>query len=446
MAADLIFPSEFLWGSATSSYQIEGAHNEDGKGPSIWDTFSHTPGKIAGNDTGDIACDHYHRYESDIQLMKDLELRAYRFSIAWPRIFPNGIGSPNEAGLDFYKRLVDGLRDAGIEPMVTLYHWDLPQALQDQGGWANHDTASRFGEFAHTIVRALGGSVDKWITHNEPWVVAFLGNLMGIHAPGIQNLRTALLVSHNLLVSHAEAYDALKAEFRDGQEVGITLNLAAVEPADDTEEDVSAATRADGFMNRWFLDPLFKGRYPEDMLEYFGDDAPDATPDDLRRISRPLDFLGVNYYTRSLVRSAPEGMGFAEAKPGGAEYTEMGWEVYPEGLYNLLTRLHNDYAPPKLYITENGAAYLDTVVDGVVEDTKRRDYIHKHLVQCYRAIQDGVPLSGYFVWSLMDNFEWAEGYSKRFGVVYVDFESQQRIVKASGRWYSEVVAENGVAS
>ncbi len=445
-SADAIFPAGFVWGAATAAYQIEGAHDEDGRGPSIWDTFSHTPGKVANGDTGDVACDHYHRYPEDIALMRELGLGAYRFSIAWPRIFPTGMGRPNPAGIDFYRRLVDALRAAGIEPYVTLYHWDLPQALQDQGGWANRDTVHRFGEYAHTVAVALGAVVHNWITHNEPWVAAFLGHLTGDHAPGARDLRTALQVSHHLLLSHAEATEAIRAEAAVGDRVGITLNLSPVEPAGDTNADAEAAHRHDGYLNRWFLDPLFRGSYPDDMLRWYGDAAPTVQGGDLARINSPIDFLGVNYYFRSVVRhdAASGPLQVAQVQPAGRPYTDMGWEVYPGGLYALLTRLHRDYAPAALSITENGAAFADQVVDGAVVDAERQSYLHDHLLACYRAVEEGVPLQGYFAWSLLDNFEWAYGYAKRFGLIHVDYATQRRTVKQSGRWYAEVTRENGV--
>ena len=444
--ADAIFPPGFVWGAATAAYQVEGAVGEDGRGPSIWDTFAHTPGTVANGDPGDVACDHYHRYPEDIALMRELGLGAYRFSVAWPRVLPTGSGRPNAAGLDFYKRLVDGLRAAEIEPYVTLYHWDLPQALQDAGGWANRDTVGRFGEFAHAVAAALGAEVHTWITHNEPWVAAFLGNLMGVHAPGLRDLRTALRVAHHVLLSHAEAMEAVRAEARPGDRVGITLNLAPTEPAGDSQADAEAAERADGFLNRWFLDPLCRGNYPEDMVRWFGEAMPEVGAGDLARINAPIDFLGVNYYFRSVVRHDPAAgpLQYSQVQPEGRPSTDMGWEVYPDGLYQLLTRVHRDYAPPALYVTENGAAFPDRLVDGVVADPERRAYLHDHLLACYRAIEEGVPLGGYFAWSLMDNFEWAEGYAKRFGLIYVDYGTQERTIKQSGRWYAGVTRENGV--
>ena len=445
-SADAIFPADFVWGAATAAYQIEGAHDEDGRGPSIWDTFSHTPGKTLNGDTGDIACDHYHRYPEDIALMRELGLRAYRLSVAWPRIFPTGSGRPNPAGLDFYRRLLDALRTADIEPFVTLYHWDLPQALQDAGGCANRDTVGRFGEYAHTVAVALGEQVHHWATLNEPWVVAFLGNLMGVHAPGERNLGTALRVSHHQLLAHAEALSALRADARAGDQIGIVLNLSPIEPAGDANADAEAAHRQDGYLNRWFLDPLFRGEYPDDLLRLYGDDAPEVEPGDLARINAPIDFLGINYYFRTLVRHDPAGVPVQASAvvPPGRPVTAMGWEVYPEGLYDILTRVHRDYAPPTIYVTENGAAFEDRLVDGVVDDPQREAYLHDHLLQAYRAIEAGVPLRGYFAWSLLDNFEWAFGYTRRFGLVHVDYATQARTIKRSGRWYAGVTREHGV--
>lgn len=442
----LSFPQGFIWGTATSAYQIEGAVTEDGKGESIWDRFSHTPGNVLNGDTGDVACDHYHRYPEDIRLMQDLGLPAYRFSIAWPRIFPAGKGQVNEAGVDFYQRLVEGLLDAGITPFITLYHWDLPQALQDEGGWANRDTASYFAEYAGLMARRLGDRVTYWITHNEPGIVAFLGHYIGEHAPGRRDLEMAVQVSHNLLVSHGQAVQALRALDRDTQ-IGITLNLSPVQPA--SENDVEAAQREDGFLDRWFLDPLFRGSYPSDMLDLYGDLAPTVQNGDMEAISVPLDFLGVNYYYRTLVEANPEGdfRHIGVVRPEGAEYTTMGWEVYPQGLYEVLMRMRRDYQVQRLFVTENGAAFVDQpVIVGdqlQVKDDQRLNYLQAHLVEAHRAIQDGAPLSGYFAWSLMDNFEWNHGYTQRFGVNYVDYSAQQRIVKSSGYWYRDVIGENG---
>ncbi|MCL6432125.1 MAG: beta-glucosidase [Anaerolineae bacterium] len=442
-----IFPNGFVWGAATASYQIEGAANEDGRGESIWDRFSHTPGNVLNGDTGDVADDHYHRWPQDIALMQSLGLKAYRFSIAWPRIIPDGIGAVNAAGLDFYDRLVDGLLAAGIEPFVTLYHWDLPQALQDRGGWPNRDSVAWFADYVAVVSRRLSDRVRYWITHNEPWVVAFAGHLMGVHAPGIRDPKAALQAAHHLLLSHGQAVSILRRNGNGATRVGITLNLNWVDPASDQPADIEAARRQDGYVNRLFLDPVFKGSYPSDFMELCGDLAPRIEEGDLQQISAPIDFLGVNYYSRSVVADDPN-IPILRARavlPPEAEYTEMGWEVYPEGLYRLLRRLHEDYAPAAIYITENGAAFADRVEDGRVHDERRVAYLREHFVAAWRAIQQGVPLRGYFVWSLLDNFEWAYGYSKRFGIVYVDYATQERILKDSALFYRDVIAANGLA-
>ena len=436
------FPADFTWGTATAAYQIEGAVREDGRGESIWDRFSHTPGKTHNGDTGDVACDHYHRWQGDIELMRRLHVNAYRFSIAWPRILPEGWGRVNPPGLDFYDRLVDGLLAAGITPWVTLYHWDLPQALEDRGGWPNPDTSKAFAEYADVVTRRLGDRVKHWITLNEPWVVAFLGYFTGEHAPGRKEPESYLPVVHNLLLAHGLAVPVIRENSRDSQ-VGITLNLTHAYPAGDSAEDEAAARRLDGFMNRWFLDPLFTRGYPRDMIDVFGSWVPSFDESDLGVIGAPLDFLGVNYYSPSFVRHS-EGnppLHVEQVRVDG-EYTDMGWLVYPQGLYDLLTRLHRDYSPAAIVITENGAAYPDEPpVEGRVHDPKRVEYYASHLDAAQRAIRDGVPLRGYFAWSLMDNFEWAFGYSKRFGLYYVDYETLERTIKDSGLWYSRVVAE-----
>ena len=437
------FPAEFVWGCATASYQIEGAWTANGKGESIWDRFAHTPGAIADASTGDVACDHYHLYQIDIDIMRQLKLDAYRFSIAWPRLFPFGSGRVNAAGLAFYDRLVDALLAAGIEPYVTLYHWDLPQALQDEGGWFNRDTIQHFRDYAEAIGRHFGDRVRHWITHNEPWVVAFLGNLDGVHAPGIKDLPTAMQVAHNVLVSHGEAVRVLRATGGPTRQVGITLNLSQMYPASDSDEDVAAAHRQDGALNRLFLDPLFRGSYPDDVLAMVGDAAPRVEPGDMATIAQPIDFLGINNYTRMVVRHAPGGsvIGTEDAAPRGPEhkYTAMDWEVYPEGLYQVLTRVHRDYTSIPLYVTENGAAFADTLVAGKVDDPDRIEYLRGYTEACSRAISAGVPLRGYFCWSLMDNFEWAYGYTRRFGIVYTDFATQQRLIKSSGYWFHDLI-------
>jgi beta-glucosidase len=439
------FPQNFVWGAATASYQIEGAWNEDGKSESIWDRFSHTPGKIDNADTGDVACDHYHRLTDDIKLMKQLGLRAYRFSVAWPRIFPNGRGTINQAGLDFYNRLVDGLLKENIEPWLTLYHWDLPQCLEDKGGWPDRATAEAYVEYADVVSRSLGDRVKKWTTFNEPFVSAFVGYEEGRHAPGHTDLHEAVAASHHLLLAHGWAVPVIRANVPDSQ-VGITLNLHTVVAASPSVEDQQSASFSDGRINRWFLDPLSDRGYPQDMVEIFGSKMEFVQAGDLKQISAPLDFLGMNFYMREIARSKsiPESKNQPPTVFHTGETTEMGWEVYPEGIYSMLSRLKADYDFPAIYITENGAAFKDEVVDGQVHDPQRLSYIKRHLEQVNRAIADGVPVKGYFAWSLFDNFEWAYGYAKRFGLIYVDYQTQQRIFKSSAKWYQEVIRQNSV--
>ncbi len=444
----LYFPSNFVWGAATSSYQIEGAWDKDGKGVSIWDTFCRQPGKIADGSTGDVAADHYHRWEEDVGIMAEMGLNAYRFSISWPRILPAGKGQINPPGLDFYERLVDGLLANGIEPYPTLYHWDLPQALQDRGGWANRDTARYFADYAHIVAERLADRVTYWTTHNEPFVTAMAGHMSGEHAPGVQDPATGLLVAHHVLLSHGYAVEALRETAGRPLQVGITLDFNPVHPASDSDEDLRAVQRLDAVRNRLFAEPVFLGRYPEEMAELFGPLFPQVEPGDLERISAPVDFLGVNYYTRAVVRHDP-GSPYLQVgwiQPEGNEYTEMGWEVYPPGLHELLVRLWTDYQPPAIFITENGIAVPDEPnAKGRVRDERRTRYLRDHLAQAHRAIADGVPLRGYFAWSLMDNFEWAHGYKMRFGLVYVDYETLERTIKDSGRWYTDVIRENRIA-
>jgi len=434
-------PADFLWGAATASFQIEGATREDGRGESIWDRFCATPGKVKDGDTGDPACEHYHRYPQDVALMKELGLRAYRFSIAWPRILPEGTGRVEAKGLDFYDRLVDELLAAGIRPFATLYHWDLPQALQDQyGGWTGRETAEAFAAYVDVVSRRLGDRVKDWITLNEPWCAAWLGYGWGVHAPGLSDPTLAIDATHMLLRGHGLAVPVLRRN-SPGARVGITLNLTPVHPATDSAEDQAAARLSDGLSNRLYLDPIFKGSYPSDLLESFGY-APDIQAGDMETIGVPLDFLGVNYYQRGVVAADPTGRNplGKHVRVEGADRTAMDWEIYPEGLRELLVRVHRDYAPPVMYVTENGAAFDDVVApDGAVHDERRRAYLEAHFAAAARAMTDGAPLEGYFVWSLMDNFEWAEGYSKRFGIICVDYETQQRIVKDSGRWYADLL-------
>ncbi len=440
------FPEGFVWGAATSSYQIEGAWNVDGKGESIWDRFSHMPGKVQGGATGDVACDHYHRWREDIALMNAIGLRAYRFSLSWPRILPAGRGEVNQAGIDFYSQLVDALLEAGIEPYVTTYHWDLPQALQDEGGWPARMITDAYLEYADIASRALGDRVKNWITFNEPWVSAFVGYQEGRHAPGLKDLSAAIAASHHLLLSHGLAVPVIRENSADA-DVGITLNLSPQIPASPSIADRNEAVWVDGYINRWFLDPLVGRGYPQDIVYGFGSMMEFMQPGDLEVISVPIDFLGVNYYTRGIIRSRKicEAENASRTVFANKEHTEMGWEVYPEGLYTTLGRLHFDYAIPKVYITENGASLVDDVgPDGKVDDPARLRYISRHLQQVHRAIEIGVPVEGYFAWSLLDNFEWAHGYSKRFGLVYVDYETQQRIPKSSAKWYGQVIRQNAV--
>lgn len=450
----LEFPSDFVWGAATSSYQIEGAAFEDGRGESIWDRFCREPGRVLGGHDGRVACDHYHRYRDDVQLLRWLGVGAYRFSIAWPRILPHGRGAVNDAGLDFYDRLVDALLEAGIAPYATLYHWDLPQPLEDEGGWPVRDTAQAFASFADAVSRRLGDRVKRWITHNEPWCASMLGYQQGIHAPGREDWRAALLASHHLLLSHGLAVPVIRSNVPNA-EVGITLNLTPAVPASNSAADRDACRHFDGHFNRWFLQPVFLGAYPADMLSDYRAvgrlpaalDPPPAQ--DLSAISAPLDFLGINYYFRRVSRSetVPEERNeppTVQVAPE-AEWTDMGWEVYPEGMYDILTRVHRDYRPPAIYITENGCSYADGPGDdGRIRDVRRCRYFHDHLAACRRAIQDGVPLRGFFAWSLMDNFEWERGYDQRFGLTWVDYDSQERRPKDSARMYRNIAGANAI--
>jgi beta-glucosidase len=442
------FPSDFVWGTATAAYQIEGAADLDGRGPSIWDTFSRRPGAVVNGDTGRDAVDHYHRYPEDVRLMADLGVSAYRFSLSWPRLLPTGAGQLNQAGVDFYRKLTEALLEVGITPYVTLYHWDLPQALQDGGGWLARDTAQRFADYATAANDVLGDLVAHWITLNEPWCSAFLGYASGVHAPGEKVGSHAARAAHHLLLGHGLAVDALRAA-DPAADLGLTLNLYSVHPASDRPEDRDAARRIDGLQNRLFLEPVLTGRYPQDVLADLGEqDWFAATPDDdLAKISRPIDFLGVNYYSRHTV-AAPadddDAATFGEAFPGsenvrtvdtGAPRTQMGWPVSPQGIVEVLEQA-NSLAPDlPLLITENGAAYPDVLdSQGRVDDPERVAYLQQHFAACAGAIRRDIPLTGYFVWSLLDNFEWAWGYSRRFGVVHVDYATQQRRIKASGRW------------
>jgi beta-glucosidase len=432
------FPTDFLWGVATSSYQIEGAVHEDGRGESIWDRFAHTPGKVSGGATGDIACDHYHRYPEDVQLMRSLGVNAYRFSIAWPRIYPAGAGAVNPKGLDFYDRLVDELLANGITPVPTLYHWDLPQALEDQGGWGSRDTAYAFAAYASTVANRLGDRVKMWITHNEMWCTAFLGYMMGFFAPGKSDPKLALQAAHHVLLSHGLAVPEIRSAVPDAR-VGIAPNLLPVYPATDSPEDAAAVHRFDGFFNRWFIDPLAGRGYPDDMLALYGPAVPEILPGDMETIAAPIDFLGVNYYNPGQIAHDPDAAPLFTRQVADPRLPRTADREYaPEWLYRLLVRLKDEYPFPELFITENGAAFPDELSeDGQVHDEGRVRFLQVHFDAAERAVAAGVPLRGFFVWSLMDNFEWAVGYDLRYGITYVDYETQQRTLKDSGLFYKQ---------
>ena len=432
------FPEDFVWGVSTASYQIEGAWDEDGKGRSIWDTFSHTPGKIKEGHTGDEACDHYHRYGEDIDLMKALGVNAYRFSTSWPRLFPEGSGRPNRQGRDFYDKLIDALLAANITPWLCLNHWDLPQALQDKGGWTERDITYWFADYAAYTAEQYGDRVQYFAMHNEPNVVALVGHLLGIHAPGMQDISAYAASVHHLNLAQGAALARLR-EMNSGWQLGTVINLQPVHPNNDTEEDVQAAALFDAVWNRNFSDPLFKGRYPEqtqNLIDPFIQDG------DLDQIMQPLDFFGLNLYSRSLIQADNSLLGMGQAPPPeDAELTDMGWEVFPDALYEQLIKLKNDYGNPDIYVTENGAAFPDTLTDEGVDDPKRIDYYRRYLAAANRALDEGVNLKGYFAWTLLDNFEWVEGYTKRFGLVHVDFKTQKRTPKRSFEWFQEVISQ-----
>ena len=438
---NLHFQKEFQFGAATSSYQIEGAVAEDGRKPSMWDEFAHKSGRIADGTTGDIACDHYHRMASDVDLMHSLNLNAYRFSIAWPRVMPDDVGAINERGLDFYERLVDKLLERGIAPYATLYHWDLPLALAERGGWLKRETSYAFATFAEVVARRLGDRVHTYATLNEPRCSATVGYLEGRHAPGEQDRAKSLSAAHHLLLAHGLAMPALRAHTRQAK-LGIVLDVRPYSCADDRPETRQAAHHAYGIFNRWFADPVFLGHYPQDVWDAFGSLTPDVHADDMKIIHQPIDSLGVNYYSRGLVAYNAE-LPYPHAeekKTAASSYTEMGWEVHPQGLHDILKRFHQDYAPKAIYVAENGSAYADEVVDGEVRDEARQSYLQSHLAATGLALADGVPLVGYLVWSLLDNYEWGWGLSRRFGIVYVDYKTQQRIPKQSALWYRDFIA------
>jgi beta-glucosidase len=434
------FPHEFVWGAATAAYQIEGATAVDGRGESIWDRFSRTPGNVANGDTGDPACEHYFRWREDLDLMTSLGLQGYRFSISWPRVQPDGRGPVNRKGLDFYRRLVEGLLERQITPLATLYHWDLPQRLQDDGGWTSRDVVERFVEYAELMFEALGDLVENWVTHTEPWVTAFLGYGYGTKAPGIRDWRAALAASHHLLLSHGRAVTAFRRAGR-GQ-IGITLDLTEV------SGEPEAARRLDGHRNRWFLDPILRGGYPADLVDLyearFGP-LDFVRRDDLAEIAAPIDFLGVNFYQPAVVRPNGEAPVGVEVLPADGRQTAMGWRVEPESFTALLLRLKRDYGDIPLVITENGASFDDPPLDGnaVVEDPERLAYLREHIAAVGRAIEAGVDVRGYYVWSLFDNFEWEHGYASRFGIVHVDFETQRRTPKRSALWYRDLIGSDG---
>jgi len=446
----LRFPDGFRWGAATASYQVEGAWREDGKGESIWDRFSHTPGKVKDDDTGDVACDSYHRYPEDVALLRAMNLTSYRFSIAWPRIQPRGRGAANAQGLDHYRRLVDALLEAGIRPLPTLYHWDLPQALEEAGGWPARDTAGRFADYAEIVVRALGDRVSQWLIFNEPQVFTLMGYLIGLHAPGRRDRAAWLAATHTVNLAQAEALRAMRSARADAL-VGTAFNLTACEPAGDSDADAAAAERWHGLVNDWFLRPALRGAYPEifpgGLPEEMG-----VREGDLERVRAPLDFLGINLYTRSRVAAAPDPeqdrIGLRAADVGfllssDAPRTDFGWEVWPRALRDAVLRVTRDYDRPAIEITENGCAYHDGPgPDGVIRDRRRIDFYRAYLAALHEAIEAGADVRGYHAWSLLDNFEWSEGYAQRFGVAWVDFETGDRTLKESGHWLARVADEN----
>lgn len=444
------FPANFLWGAATSAYQIEGAAHEDGRGDSIWDAFVRMPDAIFRNETGEVAADHYHHMPEDVALMAELNLGAYRFSLSWSRILPQGTGMVNERGLDFYDRLVDALLERGICPVATLYHWDLPLALHERGGWLARETARAFADYAEVVARRLGDRVSWWITINEPWCAAYLGYGLGVHAPGIQDMQAAVIASHHLLLAHGLAMPRLRLHAQPQAQIGMTLNLTPASAADDHFETLQGVEQMDVLYNRWFLEPVFHGVYPERLFADLAVAPPPIQSTDMALISTPIDFLGINYYFRSLIRARPRAR--AQQSPTstpayeqvvpvpGASYTDMAWEIYPPGLTDILLRVHREYTPRLIMVTENGAAFADRW-DGrnPVLDQRRVQYLREHIHVLEQAQRQGVPLAGYFIWSLLDNYEWTDGYSKRFGIVYVDYATQRRIVKESGRWYAAFI-------
>ncbi|HTK45407.1 MAG TPA: GH1 family beta-glucosidase [Patescibacteria group bacterium] len=449
-SGEQVFPAGFTWGAATSAYQIEGAIAEDGKGESIWDRFVRQPGRVARGERADVAADHYHRWPEDVRLIAALGLGAYRFSVAWARVLPEGRGMPNERGLGFYDRLVDGLLAAGVEPWLTVYHWDLPQALEDAGGWPRRDTALALAEYADVLARRLGDRVVRWMTVNEPWEIGVLGYLTGEHAPGRRSLRAALSAMHHVLLGHGLAASAIRAS-RPHAQIGIALDMVTCYADRDREPDRRAALIADGWFNRWLLDPVLRGQYPADLWAAFGSASPTIRPGDLEAISTRLDFVGLNYYYSAWIRDragrAPrsgEPLPFKIVSPHVTERTGLGWAVHPAGLRDALTRLSVEYGVRRLAVTESGAAYADRVVDGGVVDLDRARYHRSYLQATLEAMHAGAPVEAYFAWSLLDNFEWQHGFRPRFGLVRVDRRTQRRTVKASGRWFTAAVAANAL--
>lgn len=438
------FPKDMKWGAATAAYQVEGAAYEGGRGPSIWDTFSHTPGKVVNGDNGDVACDSYHRYEEDVKLMKELGIEVYRFSVSWPRVFPSGTGEVNQEGIQYYHNLVDALIENGIEPMCTLYHWDLPQTLQDKGGWNNRETVEAFADYSAYMFKELSGKVKNWITINEPWCASFLSNFIGVHAPGNQDLQLATTISHHLLLAHGKAVTRFRALGVEG-EIGYAPNLEWLEPFSSKQQDIDACNRGMGFFIEWFFDPVFKGSYPEFMVKWFEEKgAVLAIEDgDMETINQPIDFIGINYYTGSVGRyKKDEELFDLEKVDIGYEKTDLNWNIYPEGFFKALGKVKDQYGSIPIYITENGACYNNGVENGCVKDQGRIDYIKQHLTSLKRSMDSGVNIKGYLSWSLLDNFEWAEGYDKRFGLIHVNFNTLERTKKDSYYWYKQTI-KNG---
>jgi beta-glucosidase len=445
--ATISFPSGFLWGTATASYQIEGARMEDGRGESIWDRFAHTPGKIKAGDTGDIACDFYHRYEGDIGLMKQLGLTASRFSIAWPRVFASGRGTPNAKAIDFYRRVVDELLKNGIEPFATLYHWDLPQALQDAGGWANRDTAAAFADYAALVVDKLGDRVTNWMIFNEPWIFTILGHWWGIHAPGIRDRALAIRATHVVNLAQGMAARAVRATKHKHLRIGSAFNMSPVHPRTQSAEDIAAAERWHRFHNLWFLETAINGRYPEVYLTRDQDQRLGVQAGDMETLRAPLDFVGINLYTRAMVAhdERDPDIGVAQVRPKGDEFTDFGWEVYPQALSEMILRITKDYRRPTIFVTENGCSYGDVPdAAGEVHDQRRISFLKRYIGEVGKAIGAGADVRGYFTWTSTDNFEWAEGFTQRFGIIHCDFKTQKRTIKDSGKWYAQLAARNAV--